>query len=65
MTMGTTTVKSASPGGDAVSSIPPVPLGTLLKTAAADPKTTNTLLLIVVLCMSGYMPEAAMTLCGS
>jgi hypothetical protein len=42
----------------------PVPMGTLLKTAAADPKTTNALLLVVVLCMSGLMPEQLNSLCG-
>ncbi len=44
--------------------IPPVPVGQLLKTAAADPKTTNALLLVVVLCMSGLMPEQLNSLCG-
>ena len=43
----------------------PVPMGTLLKTAAADPKTTNALLLVVVLCMSGLMPEQLNSLRGS
>ena len=42
----------------------PVPMGTLVKTAAADPKTTNALLLVLVLCMSGMMPEQLETLCG-
>ncbi len=42
----------------------PLPAGQLLKTAAADPKTTNALLLILVLCMSGMMPEQLQTLCG-
>ncbi len=44
--------------------IPPVPAGQLLKSAAADPKTTNALLLVVVLCMSGLMPEQLNSLCG-
>ncbi len=44
--------------------VPPVPMGQLFKTAAADPKTTNALLLVVVLCMSGLMPEQFNTLCG-
>ncbi len=44
--------------------IPPVPTGQLLKAAAADPKTTNALLLVVVLCMSGLMPEQLNSLCG-
>ena len=44
--------------------LPPVPVGQLLKTAAADPKTTNILLLVVVLCMSGLMPDQFSTLCG-
>ncbi len=47
-----------------VPSIPPVPMGQILKTAAADPKTTNALLLVVVLCMSGFMPEQLNSLCG-
>ncbi len=42
----------------------PLPVGTLLKTAAADAKTTNALLLVLVLCMSGLMPEQFQTLCG-
>ncbi len=42
----------------------PVPMGQLVKTAAADPKTTNALLLVVVLCMSGLMPEQLNSLCG-
>ena len=59
---GTSTqVPTTSP---AVPAIPPVPVGQLLKTAAADPKTTNLLLLVVVLCMSGLMPEQLETLCG-
>ncbi len=48
----------------AVPAIPPVPVGQILKTAAADPKTTNLLLLVVVLCMSGLMPEQLNSLCG-
>lgn len=44
--------------------IPAVPTGQLLKAAAADPKTTNALLLVVVLCMSGLMPEQLNSLCG-
>lgn len=35
-----------------------------LKAMAADPRTTNLLLLIMVLCISGYMPESLNTLCG-
>ncbi len=52
---------SESPGH----AVPPVPAGQLLKTAVADPKTTNVLLLIVVLCMAGFMPEQLQTLCGA
>ncbi len=52
---------STSPGSPG---IPPVPLGQLLKTAAADQKTTNALLLVVVLCMSGLMPDQLTSLCG-
>ncbi len=44
--------------------VPPVPAGHILKAAAADPKTTNALLLVVVLCMSGLMPEQLNSLCG-
>lgn len=36
-----------------------------IKAMAADPKTTNLLLLVLVLCVSGYMPEQLMTLCGA
>lgn len=61
--MSGTATQVPSPGG-ASPVIPPVPLGTLLKSAAADPKTTNVLLLVVVLCMSGLMPEQLTTLCG-
>ncbi len=42
----------------------PLPVSHMLKTAAADAKTTNALLLILVLCISGYMPEQFQTLCG-
>ena len=42
----------------------PLPVGQLLKVAAADSKTTNGLLLILVLCMSGMMPEQFTTICG-
>jgi hypothetical protein len=59
MPMGTVET-SQSP----VTSQVPVPAGQLLKTAAADPKTTNLLLLVVVLCMSGLMPEQFSALCG-
>ncbi len=52
---------TTSPG---VGAIPPVPVSHLIKTAAADPKTTNLLLLVVVLCMSGLMPEQLETICG-
>lgn len=43
----------------------PVPVGQLAKAMAADPKTTNILLLVVVLCMSGMMPDQLTTLCGA
>lgn len=36
-----------------------------LKAMAADPRTTNLLLLVMVLCISGYMPESLNTLCGA
>lgn len=36
-----------------------------VKAMAADPKTTNLLLLVLVLCVSGYMPEQLTTLCGA
>lgn len=36
-----------------------------LKTMAADPRTTNALLLVMVLCISGYMPDTFATLCGA
>ncbi len=42
----------------------PLPASQILKLAAADSKTTNALLLILVLCISGYMPEQFQTLCG-
>ena len=42
----------------------PLPVGQLLKVAAADSKTTNGLLLVLVLCMSGMMPEQFSTICG-
>ncbi len=53
----TTTVTTAAPGA-------PLPASQILKLAAADSKTTNALLLVVVLCMSGFMPEQLTTLCG-
>ena len=57
--MGTPVDRPTTPSGQT-----PVPVGALLKTAAADPKTTNALLLILVLCMSGMMPEQFTSLCG-
>lgn len=41
-----------------------VPPGQMLKTLAGDPRTTNLLLGILVLCMSGLMPEQLNTLCS-
>jgi len=41
-----------------------VPPGQLLKTIAGDPRTTNLLLGILVLCMSGLMPEQFNSLCS-
>ncbi len=52
-----TTVSSPAPGA-------PLPASQILKLAAADSKTTNALLLVLVLCISGYMPEQFQTLCG-
>lgn len=60
MPMGTVETSQSSGSPTQV----PVPAGHLLKTAAADPKTTNILLLVLVLCMSGLMPEQLSTLCG-
>ncbi len=51
------TVSSPAPGV-------PLPASQILKMAAADSKTTNALLLVLVLCISGYMPEQFQTLCG-
>lgn len=61
--MSGTSTQVSTPGGTGSTSVP-IPLGTLLKTAAADPKTTNVLLAVLVLCMSGLMPEQLETLCG-
>ena len=44
---------------------PVVPVGQLAKAAAADPKTTNLLLLVVVLCMAGMMPDQLTSICGA
>lgn len=60
MPMSGKTVESHSPAPGQV----PLPVSTILKTAAADAKTTNALLLILVLCMSGMMPEQFSTICG-
>lgn len=62
--MSTAGTSTSVPGGGATSGTVPIPLGTTLKLAAADPKTTNVLLLVVVLCMSGFMPEQFTTICG-
>lgn len=35
-----------------------------LQAMASDPRTTNALLLIMVLCISGYMPDGFASLCG-
>lgn len=64
--MSGTATQVPTPGGTgSPAPLSQVPLGTLLKTAAADSKTTNVLLLVVVLCMSGLMPDQAMALCGA
>jgi len=42
----------------------PIPPGQTLKMLAGDPRTTNLLLGILVLCMSGLMPEQFNTLCS-
>ena len=61
-----TGTSSSTPGGPGTSDAHvPVPMATTLKLAAADPKTTNLLLAILVLCISGYMPEQFVTLCGA
>jgi hypothetical protein len=41
-----------------------VPPGQTLKMIAGDPRTTNLLLAVLVLCMSGLMPEQFSTLCS-
>lgn len=41
-----------------------IPPGQTLKMLAGDPRTTNLLLGILVLCMSGLMPEQFSTLCS-
>lgn len=56
---------SVSAGTVQAQAIPTVPVGQLAKAAAADPKTTNLLLLVVVLCMSGLMPDQLTSLCGA
>ena len=63
--MSGTTTQVTTPGGAAGSpSSVPLPLGAICKAAAADPKTTNALLAVLVLCMSGLMPEQLQTVCG-
>lgn len=62
--MSGTTTQVPTPGGTGSSSSVPLPLGALVKAAAADPKTTNILLAVLVLCMSGLMPDQLQTLCG-
>jgi len=42
----------------------PIPPGQTLKMLAGDPRTTNLLLTVLVLCMSGLMPEQFSTLCS-
>lgn len=44
--------------------LPQPSAASMVKTMSADPRTTNALLLILVLCVSGYMPESMLTLCG-
>ena len=46
---------------EAVPALPP----SALKEALADPRLTNGLLAIIVLCLSGYMPEQFTSLCGA
>lgn len=42
---------------------PQPPLGSLMKQAAGDPRTTNILLAVLVLCITGYMPNGFETIC--
>ncbi len=60
--MSGSTTQVTTPGGTGGSSSVPIPLGTLAKAAAADPKTTNALLAVLVLCMSGLMPDHVLKL---
>jgi len=50
-----------TPAASANTQLPP---GQTLKMLAGDPRTTNLLLGILVLCMSGLMPEQFSTLCS-
>lgn len=59
--MRTTSPESAASSGADVQQ--QIAVGTM-KQIAADPRTTNALLLVMVLCISGYMPDSFTTLCG-
>lgn len=55
---------ATSRGSDALAPVVQPAASASLKAMAADPRTTNALLLILVLCVSGYMPEQMESLCG-
>lgn len=56
-------MKSDSP--DPTPQLATPPIGPMLKAASADSRTTNLLLLVMVLCLTGFMPEQFSTVCGS
>ena len=41
------------------------PMGPVLKQALGDPRTTNLLLAVLVLCITGYMPNGFETICSA
>lgn len=41
------------------------PMGPVIKQALGDPRTTNLLLAVLVLCITGYMPSGFETICSA
>lgn len=54
---------NSTPGNSQLPGAAQPPIGSLLKQAAGDPRTTNILLAVLVLCITGYMPNGFETIC--
>ena len=56
---------NSAPGNSQLPGTSQPPLGAVLKQAAGDPRTTNILLAVLVLCITGYMPDGFETVCSA